>query len=223
MPTPQELAALRSNVVNAFSDYSTLSQLGRMGAQLPAIAQLGREFTLEDKGSIFLGAMLDEFFRVASDQKVYQNILQRANGFVDQEERKGGRAWGLVRSHLLEIGVERGWSTQETLYNDWTPGQQKQFAEMLEKDAPKKSGGCYVATSVYGSYDCPEVWVLRRFRDNSLMSTRIGRAFVRFYYLTSPTAVRFGGTPLRFVAQHPLSYLVRVLRARGVADTPYVD
>ena len=25
------------------------------------------------------------------------------------------------------------------------------------------SGGCYVATAVYGSYDCPQVWTLRRF------------------------------------------------------------
>ena len=27
------------------------------------------------------------------------------------------------------------------------------------------NGACYVATAVYGSYDCPEVWTLRRFRD----------------------------------------------------------
>ena len=29
----------------------------------------------------------------------------------------------------------------------------------------KSSGGCYVATAVYGSYDCPQVWTLRRYRD----------------------------------------------------------
>jgi len=223
MPTPQELATLRNNVLKSFGDYSTLSQLGRMGAQVPEMALLGREFTLEDKGAVFLNAMLDRFFTVASDQDVYRKVLQRANGFVDRERRQGGRAWSLVRSRLLEIGRERGWSTADTLYGDWTPDQRKQFSEMIEQHEPKKSGGCYVATSVYGSYDCPEVWVLRRFRDNSLMSTRFGRAFVRVYYLTSPTAVRFGGTPLRVVAQHPLSWLVRVLRARGVADTPYVD
>ena len=28
-----------------------------------------------------------------------------------------------------------------------------------------KKGGCYVATAVYGSYDCPQVWTLRRVRD----------------------------------------------------------
>ena len=33
------------------------------------------------------------------------------------------------------------------------------------------SGGCYVATAVYGSYDCPEVWTLRRYRDYTLAAT----------------------------------------------------
>ena len=39
--------------------------------------------------------------------------------------------------------------------------------ELIRTGADKEtsSGGCYVATAVYGSYDCPEVWVLRRYRD----------------------------------------------------------
>lgn len=37
------------------------------------------------------------------------------------------------------------------------------------------SQGCYVATCVYGSYDCPQVWTLRRFRDNTLAETMLGR------------------------------------------------
>ena len=28
-----------------------------------------------------------------------------------------------------------------------------------------KKQGCYIATCVYGSYDCPQVWILRRYRD----------------------------------------------------------
>ena len=54
--------------------------------------------------------------------------------------------------------------------------------------------GCYVATCAYGSYDCPQVWVLRRYRDNFLKKTAAGRRFVRFYYSVSPGLVRrFGG------------------------------
>ena len=41
------------------------------------------------------------------------------------------------------------------------------------------SGCCYVATAVYDSYNCPEVWTLRRYRDYKLAETWYGRAFVR--------------------------------------------
>ncbi len=56
-----------------------------------------------------------------------------------------------------------------------------------------QSGACYVATAVYGSYDCPEVWVLRRFRDCNLAKSPAGRAFIRFYYATSPALVQICG------------------------------
>ena len=39
------------------------------------------------------------------------------------------------------------------------------------RSGSRKKQGCYVATCVYGSYDCPEVWILRRFRDESLERT----------------------------------------------------
>lgn len=53
--------------------------------------------------------------------------------------------------------------------------------------------GCFIATSVYGSYDCPEVWTLRRFRDNKLATNLFGRVFIRVYYFISPTLVRLFG------------------------------
>ena len=61
------------------------------------------------------------------------------------------------------------------------------------KPASERKAGCYVATAVYGSYDCPQVWTLRRYRDDTLASTRRGRAFIRFYYAVSPTLVNWCG------------------------------
>jgi uncharacterized Zn finger protein (UPF0148 family) len=58
--------------------------------------------------------------------------------------------------------------------------------------APAKSG-CYIATSVYGSYDCPQVWTLRRYRDDTLTNVWYGRLFIRLYYATSPTVVKLFG------------------------------
>ena len=47
-------------------------------------------------------------------------------------------------------------------------------------------GACYIATAVYGSYDSDEVLVLRRFRDEILKPTKVGRKMVAFYYKYSP-------------------------------------
>lgn len=58
-------------------------------------------------------------------------------------------------------------------------------------------GGCYIATCVYGSYDAPEVRLLRKYRDEVLEPSVPGRAFIRIYYAVSPWVVRhFGENPL---------------------------
>lgn len=87
------------------------------------------------------------------------------------------------------------------------------------------SQGCYVATCVYGSYDCPQVWTLRRFRDNTLAKTFFGRAFIRTYYAVSPTIVKwFGHTALfKRMWQGTLDRFVRKLNLKGVENTPYED
>lgn len=91
--------------------------------------------------------------------------------------------------------------------------------------AQGKKGGCYVATCVYGSYDCPEVWVLRRYRDTVLADTWYGRAFIRFYYWAGPKAVKWFGETAWFhrLFKKPIDSMVEKLKGRGFADTPYRD
>lgn len=88
-----------------------------------------------------------------------------------------------------------------------------------------KDGGCYIATAVYGSYDCPQVWVLRRFRDFSLAQSRPGRAFIKAYYTVSPSLVKSFGRYKWFQNfwRKRLDKLVDKLKARGYEDTNYYD
>lgn len=84
---------------------------------------------------------------------------------------------------------------------------------------------CYVATAVYGSYDCPQVWTLRRYRDDTLAKTWYGRAFVRTYYAVSPTLVKWFGETAWFkkMWRGKLDNMVRRLNAEGYENTPYRD
>lgn len=88
-----------------------------------------------------------------------------------------------------------------------------------------KKAGCYIATAVYGSYDCPEVWTLRRFRDNVLAETRAGRLFIKLYYAVSPSVVRRFGRTGWFNAffRKRLDRFVLHLRRRGFENTMYHD
>ena len=121
-----------------------------------------------------------------------------------------------------------GWYLEE----DYTPESRFDFDNtIVEKSfdlyAKWKSTdqGCYVATSVYGSYDCPEVWTLRRFRDEVLAESWYGRLFIRAYYATSPTLVKlFGDTDwFQNFWKGKLDTMVADLQNQGFKSTPYQD
>ena len=84
---------------------------------------------------------------------------------------------------------------------------------------------CYVATCVYGSYDCPEVWTLRRFRDDYLKRHLLGRAFIKTYYAISPKIVALRGnrSTFRRFWRRVLDGFVTTLNKRGYSNRNYDD
>lgn len=116
---------------------------------------------------------------------------------------------------------------------DITDLQIKSLTENIENDSAKsnenksstKKSGCYVATCVYGSYDCPQVWTLRRFRDNILSNNVFGKMFIKIYYAVSPSAVKAFGNYTWFhrLFKSPLDKLVNYLQSKGIDNTPYQD
>jgi hypothetical protein len=101
----------------------------------------------------------------------------------------------------------------------------RRIEEWAIANGAQKQGGCYVATAVYGSYDCPQVWVLRRYRDNWLNGSLFGRIFIKCYYAISPTLIRAFGKRQWFnrISKAMLDKFVEILANKGVSDKPYRD
>jgi len=84
-----------------------------------------------------------------------------------------------------------------------------------------KRKGCFIATATYESADADEVFLLRQYRDNVLEKSVMGRAFTRFYYLTSPYVAKVveSSEPIKRAARRLLDKLVPIaekkVRERG--------
>jgi hypothetical protein len=90
---------------------------------------------------------------------------------------------------------------------------------------PPRKKGCYIATCVYGSYDCKEVWRLRRYRDFYLDNHWFGRVFIKIYYFISPKLVKLFGSQKWFknISRRLLDKKISKLIDKGYLDTPYND
>jgi hypothetical protein len=60
-----------------------------------------------------------------------------------------------------------------------------------EDDWEKEEGMCFLATAAYGTPASEKVDLLRQFRDELLLKTPAGRAFVAVYYKLSPPMAEF--------------------------------
>lgn len=89
---------------------------------------------------------------------------------------------------------------------------------------PEVPGGCFIATAAYGSLLDSHVATLRQFRDEQLMTTAAGQAFVKTYYTVSPpmadviarnpslrSASRAMLTPMVLAVTHPAKVATVVL------------
>lgn len=124
---------------------------------------------------------------------------------------------------------------QSLMYNN-RYADKKKIRSRLEKEQAEiaaydpnykieKLSHCYIATAVYGSYDCPQVWVLRRFRDEVLTPTQYGNFFVKTYYAVSPKLLQLVGDTkvFRKICISVLDKFVCYLQRRGFSDKPYED
>ena len=120
----------------------------------------------------------------------------------------------------------KGVSKDKEMAKFWYAQAAAQGSESAQKSLKELNRrGCYVATCIYGSYDCPEVWTLRRYRDTKLSKSWFGRLFIQIYYATSPKIVELSGNRKWFnrLLKPILNKLVSKLQNNSVDSSPYSD
>ena len=160
----------------------------------------------------------------AKDHRKAADLLQEAMNSTQLNDMQKQMAQEM-RDDLLNgvYGTDGSMNGQVNGGNVYQSGNSVSYRP--DNNGNQKSGGCYIATCVYGSYDYPSVWVLRRFRDYHLAKYKLGRLFIRGYYAVSPGLVKHFGSQkwFRMMWKGILNPFVESLKRKGYSDEKYED
>ena len=96
---------------------------------------------------------------------------------------------------------------------------------VVPTEAAPEQGKFSIPIAVYGSYDCPKVWMLRRYRDQHLKTSRRGRIVLALHSRISATLMKYFGQTQWFwrFCKNRLDKLVYRLQAQGIDASRYRD
>lgn len=184
-----------------------------------------------DKFSTTADAKSDIFDRLHATRKIYASLESCVKKYFSADSEILVAVQKAEHAFMMDSDVIRCMAAATNLdgFKKWSAEALRIKREVQQIDPlfgqNTKKKGCYVATAVYGSYDSPQVWILRRYRDDTLAATWYGRAFIHTYYAISPTLVKWFGKTEWFknLWKPKLDRMVEKLRQEGVEDTPYQD
>ena len=155
-------ATFSTTVVNPVPVISSLS---------PSSSTSGNAaFTLTVNGSNFV-----------SNSMVQWNGADRATAFVSATQ---------LTATILAADIAIAGTANVTVVNPAPGGETSGDSTFTTSNPPAGGGGggggCFIATAAFGSPLESHVQILRDFRDRILLNSSAGKAFVQFYYRTSP-------------------------------------
>ena len=172
-----------------------------------------------DVGELFKSDFSDKFFMLPGDEKYWFPdtvgefpyfclIHPWVNGLIIVQE--AGAVEEIMEEEVMEETVEEETMMEETveeetmmeeiveeetmmeeIVEEETMMEETVEEETMMEETVEEGGGCLIATATFGSELAPQVQQLRELRDNTILSTESGTAFMtgfnQFYYSFSPT------------------------------------
>lgn len=126
--------------------------------------------------------------RYNENKSALDGIFSQVQTLKSNEDQRISRERELASQRKRRREIER--AREEESARERASSQSASRAQNSNSSSSGSSGGCYIATMAYGDYNHPQVMELRRFRDDVLAQSFLGRAFIRFYYATSPHLVK---------------------------------
>ena len=222
----QRAMALLLIAISNLKDVAQIKQLASIGVSAMQGVANGDNVTRNlylnlSNHALALKLKIDEKY-ILEHEDMQDNIVSLCKLYVSMCEADVERL-SVYGSQLIPEAIE----ARQAELKIFKKGLPEDKANEVSDEGVKKNNdnGCYIATCVYGSYDCPQVWTLRRFRDYTLDETWYGRAFIKSYYAISPTLVKWFGETKWFKTfwKSKLDKMVTNLNNKGVEDTQYND
>jgi hypothetical protein len=121
-------------------------------------------------------------------KSVNSNVIETLQGLADIQES----GWFFVSKSGKKIDARYIFGSESSVSkNDLAFSIGAYSGDDIEIKESKEGGGCLIATAAFGSELAPQVQFLREIRDNTVLQTESGYAFMtgfnQFYYSFSPT------------------------------------
>jgi tetratricopeptide (TPR) repeat protein len=163
------------------------SELNRIASAIRNLAvENFRLFITLETYTIFISRMkmvIATYRRAAllkpGDGNIHKNLIEAAKQYMYRYTCFGGQKKVFL--------TEQGYAQAKQFILEAEANIQKIDPAYRAQIPKHEHGACYVATTIYGSYDCEEVMTLREFRDYTLSTYTIGRFFIASYYRVGPS------------------------------------
>ena len=137
----------------------------------------------------FLKSLIESPYRVLLDDvTVFPTETKSGQSItLNFKYTNGIHSIRIISDALSEIEQETETDSTSVLLQD---DKEEMIETKPDNESTKESGGCLIATATYGSEMAPQVQQLRELRDNTLLNTESGTAFMEMfndvYYSFSP-------------------------------------